>query len=92
MHCIKSHRQYIELFINLKPNCPIVIFLNLIEPRTDILKLPVLSDLRLLLDLINVRRLCISDSSLYLSPHLSLSWYAGTKDLDLQEILSSLFE
>lgn len=86
VHTVLAAGLPIDLYMDLKPGCPIVFFFNGAKVRTDDLKLPVFAGLRVLPPG-DVSRVYLSDPSLYLERSLSLGWYAGSTHLRLQQIL-----
>ncbi|MFS8973849.1 hypothetical protein PO002_04945 [Cupriavidus necator] len=88
IHTIYEGGLPIDLYVDLKPGQPLVIFLNGAAPRSEAMKLPVFAGFGVVPPG-EVSRLCINDPSLYLDVSLPLAWYAGSaKQPALQALLS----
>jgi hypothetical protein len=83
IHTIWYQHTALDLIINVKKGCPLVVFFNGAVDRSRVV-LPMFSGLGVL-DNIDVSLLCISDPTLYLSNFLQLAWYAGYDKIQLQE-------
>jgi len=91
IHSIHVAGMPIDLYMDIKPGCAIVFFFNGAKVRSEELKLPFFAGLRVLPPG-NVSRIYINDPSLYLEKNLSLGWYAGSKQLPLQELLPRIIK
>lgn len=91
IHSIAIDNVLLELNVDLKRNFPLVIFLNGATARTEDLKLPIFSGLRVLPEG-DVSRVYINDSSHYLDKGLTLGWYAGSANVNLQRDIVRIVE
>jgi len=91
IHSVMAAGWPIDLYVDIKPGCPVVFFFNGAKIRTDDLKLPFFAGLRVLPPG-EVSRIYINDPSLYLEKTLSLGWYAGSRHLRLQEVLPRIIQ
>lgn len=92
LHTIYESGLPIDLYVDINPGKPLVIFFNGAAPRSDALKLPIFAGFGVLPASKNVSRLCINDPSLYLDSDLPLAWYAGSRDLVLQDIIPRIID
>jgi hypothetical protein len=90
LHSIFSEGVPIDIHANINKGCPLVVFFNGNAPRSDSFKLPTFAGLGVLPQKLGVSRICVNDPSLYLSPDLCLSWYCGSSELALQQVLPSI--
>lgn len=89
IHSITASGLPLEILVDLKAGRPIVFFLNGAVPRSKDVKLPVFAGLSVVPSG-EVSRVYINDPSLYLDQTLSLGWYAGSSQLNLQKILPDI--
>ena len=92
LHTIYESGLPIDLYVDINPGKPLVVFFNGAAPRSDSLKLPIFAGFGVLPASKDVSRLCINDPSLYLDSGLPLAWYAGSENLDLQKLLPRIID
>ncbi|MGO3714210.1 hypothetical protein, partial [Alcaligenes aquatilis] len=91
LHTIWMNGFPVDVLLDLKPNRPIVFFLNGAIVQSPSLKLPVFAGLSVVPSG-EVSRVYFNDPSLCADPSLALGWYAGMADLKLQKELPSLMQ
>lgn len=89
IHTIVEGEQLIDLYLEIRSGCPLVVMFNGAQDRSKTVNLPAFSGLQAVPgDMAS--RLFINDPTLYLSKEISIGWYAGSKRLLLQKILPNI--
>lgn len=81
---IYSHGALIDINVEIKKGNPLIVFFNGAKKRTNELKLPIFSGLKVTPHNL-VSRVSINDPSLYMADDISMAWYAGSLHIPLQK-------
>jgi hypothetical protein len=91
VHTIVENGVPIDVYEDLVPGTPLVIFLNGAARRGPDIKLPIFSGFGVV-PAGNLSRVCISDPVLYENEDLTLGWYSGSSRVKAQTLLPAVLK
>lgn len=91
LHSIDLGSAPLDFVVKGVKGSPLVICLDGNSPRSEDRRPPFFSGFGIMPTTIEISHVSVSDPSLSLSSDLTLAWYAGSSDIDLQSLLPQVF-